>query len=105
MLDEFIKCFKEERYLYSQHARTEMEAEEFGEIKDQEVFEAVLRGKNIESYTEDKPYQSYLIYRRTAEARPIHIVCAYAEDINKVIIITGYQPRLDQWIDFERRIK
>lgn len=105
MLKKIIECFEKENYLYSQHARNEMEEEKYGEIKDQEVFEAVLSGKIIESYPEDKPYQSYLIYGRTAEARPIHIVCAYAEDINKVIIITVYQPRLDQWIDFERRIK
>jgi len=103
MLEAIIKCFGEERYLYSQHARAEMETEELGEIKDQEVFEAVLAGKIIESYPEDKPYSSCLIYGRTAEDRPIHIVCAYAEDMNQVIIITVYQPRLDQWIDFERR--
>jgi hypothetical protein len=103
MLEVIIKCFKEERYLYSQHARAEMEAEELGEIRDQEVFEAVLAGRIIESYPEDKPYPSCLIYGRTVEDRPIHIVCAYAEDVNSVIIITVYQPRLDQWIDFERR--
>jgi len=103
MLEKFIKCFEEERYLYSQHARDEMEEEEYGEIMEKEVFEAVLGGKIIESYPEDKPYSSCLIYGRTSEGRPIHIVCAYAEDINKVIIITVYQPRLDQWVDFERR--
>ena len=103
MLEAIIKCFKEERYLYSQHARAEMEAEEFGEIKDQEVFEAVLAGKIIETYPEDKPYSSCLIYGTTSDGRPLHIVCAYAEDVNRVIIITVYQPRSDQWIDFERR--
>jgi hypothetical protein len=103
MFEKIIKCFEEERYVYSQHARAEMEAEELGEIKDQEVFEAVLKGKMIEDYPEDKPYPSCLIYGTTSDERPLHMVCAYAEDMNKVIIITVYQPRLDQWIDFERR--
>jgi hypothetical protein len=105
MLKKIIECFETENYLYSQHAREEMEVEELGEIKDNEVFEAVLGGKIIESYPEGKPYSSCLIYGRTSEGRPIHIVCAYAEDVNKVIIITVYQPRSDQWIDFERRKK
>jgi len=79
--------------------------EELGEIKDNEVFEAVLSGKIIEGYAEDKPYPSCLIYGETSNKRPLHIVCAYAEDANKVIIATVYQPRSDQWIDFERRRK
>ena len=105
MIEKIINCFKLERYLYSQHAREEMEVEELGEITDNEVFEAVLNGKIIEDYPEDKPYPSCLIYGKTSDERPLHIVCAYAEDVNKVIIITVYQPRSDQWIDFERRKK
>jgi hypothetical protein len=104
MIGQIINCFKLERYLYPQHAREEMEVEELGEIKDNEVFEAVLNGKIIEDYP-DKPYPSCLIYGKTSDERPLHIVCAYAEDVNKVIIITVYQPRSDQWIDFERRKK
>ncbi len=103
MLEKIIKCFGEEKYLYSQHAREEMEVEELGEIKDNEIFEAVLNGKIIEGYPEDKPYPSCLIYEETSDERPLHMVCAYAEDGD--IIVTVYQPRPDQWIDFERRIK
>ena len=91
--------------MYSQHAREEMEVEELGEIKDNEVIEAVLNGKIIEDYPEDKPYPSCLIYGETSNKRPLHIVFAYAEDANKVIIVTVYQPRSDQWIGFERRRK
>jgi hypothetical protein len=103
MIEKIINCFKLERYLYSQHARKEMEVEELGEIKDNEVFEAVLNGKIIENYPEGKPYPSCLIYGKTSKGRPIHLVCAYAEDIDRVIIITAYQPDPDLWIDFERR--
>lgn len=80
-----------------------MEAEELGEISDQEVYEAVLNGKIIEDYPKDKPYPSCLIYGRTSERRPLHIVCAYAKDVNEVIIITVYQPHPDRWVEFERR--
>jgi Domain of unknown function (DUF4258) len=105
MIKKIISCLKLERYLYSQHAREEMEVEELGEIKDNEVFEALLNGKIIEGYPEDKPYPSCLIYGKTSDERPLHIVCAYAGDVNQAIIITVYQPRSDQWIDFERRKK
>ena len=80
-----------------------MEAEELGEISDQEIFEAVLNGKIIEDYPKDEPYPSGLIYGRTSERRPLHVVCAYAEDVNEVIIITVYQPHPDRWVEFERR--
>ena len=79
--------------------------EELGEIKDNEVFEAVLSGKIIEGYAEDKPYPSCLIYGEASNKRPLHIVCAYAADSNMAIIITVYQPNADMWIDFERRRK
>jgi len=103
MLEQIIKCIHAEKYLYSQHARYEMETEKFGEMKDGEAVEAILNGKIIEDYPEDIPYPSCLIYGRTSEGRPLHLVCAYAEDIDKVIIITAYQPEPDLWIDFERR--
>ncbi len=80
-----------------------METEEFGEIKEKEVAEAVLNGKIIETYPDDEPYPSCLIYGRTFENRPLHIVCAYSSESDIVIVITVYQPDPDRWIDFERR--
>lgn len=103
MLKEIQNCFKSEKVLYTNHAKDEMEKEGFGEIKEREVFEAVLNGKIIEAYAEDEPYPSCLIYGRTSENRPLHIVCAYTMDSNVAIIITAYQPNPDIWIDFERR--
>lgn len=91
MLNEIQNCFREEKVFYTKHARDEMEIEESGD------------SKIIETYPEDEPYPSCLIYGRTTENRPLHIVCAYATDEDKVIIITVYQPDLERWIDFERR--
>ena len=61
MLKKIQECFREDRIYYSRHARDEMEGEESGEIKDEEVFETVSAGKIIENYPEDEPYPSCLI--------------------------------------------
>jgi len=82
-----------------------MEGEESGVIKDEEVFETVSTGKIIETYPEDEPYPSCLIYGTTSKKRPLHVVCAYADDENLSIIITVYQPLPERWIDFTRRKK
>jgi len=103
MIMKIIECFKTNRVFYTKHARDEMESEEFGEIKDREVFEAISNGKIIEDYPDDEPYQSCLIYGRTSENRPLHIVCSYAIDEELAIIITVYEPDPSRWIDFERR--
>ncbi|MBW1940933.1 MAG: DUF4258 domain-containing protein, partial [Deltaproteobacteria bacterium] len=79
MLKKIQICFGIDQLYYSRHARDEMEAEELGEIKDEEVFEAVSAGKIIENYPEDEPYPSCLIYGRTSENRPLHIVCAHSD--------------------------
>jgi hypothetical protein len=81
----------------------EMESEESGEIREREVFEVALGGKIIEDYPEDEPYPSCLIYGRTSENRPLHVVCAFAKDEETAIIITTYEPDPRRWIDFERR--
>jgi hypothetical protein len=47
MLKKIQKCFRADRVYYSRHARDEMEGEESGEIKDEEVFEAVSTGRII----------------------------------------------------------
>jgi hypothetical protein len=96
-------CFESDKVFYSRHARCEMEEEELGEILDQEVCEAVLNGEVIESYPNDVPYPSCLIYGRTRRGRPIHAVCAYSEPDGLTIVITTYEPDPDKWIDLRRR--
>ena len=103
MLKEIRACFENEKVLYTKHARNEMEIEEFGEVVEKEVYEAVSNAKIIENYPEDEPYPSCLIYGRTTRNRPLHVVCAYSEDEDMTIIITAYQPDPEYWINFERR--
>ena len=103
MLKEIQDCFRLDKVLYSEHARHEMEVEKFGEIIEKEVYEAVVGGKIIESYEDDEPYPSCLIYGKTPPGRPLHIVCAYSKEESLAIIVTAYQPGPDKWIHFERR--
>ena len=99
------RCFERDRVLYSRHARREMRAEEFGAISDEEVNEAICAGEVIETYPEDSPYPSALIFGRTKAVRPLHIVCAYDRLDDRSVIVTVYQPDPDQWEDFRRRKK
>jgi len=41
MLETIQSCFKTDKVLFTKHARDEMETEEFGEIKEKEVYEAI----------------------------------------------------------------
>ena len=99
------KCFEFDSVLYTRHARSEMQKEEFGRIFEHEVFEAVNAGEVIEEYPEDKPYPSALILGRTIANRPLHIVCAYNKEEDLAVIITVYHPNFEQWIDYKRRKK
>lgn len=80
-----------------------MENEEFGRIFEKEVYEAVCSGEVIEEYLDDKPYPSVLIYGKTADNRPLHMVCAYDESENLAIVVTVYHPNPKLWIDYRRR--
>ena len=104
MLADLQRCFRENRVLYTQHARREMSNEPFGRILEQEVYEAVLAGEIIEDYAEDTPYPSCLVFGRPQAGRPIHAVCAHVQEEDRVIVITVYEPDPVRWIDFRRRI-
>jgi hypothetical protein len=96
-------CFDEDRVLYSGHARREMQEEEFGFIIDQEVYEAICRSEVIETYPDDTPYPSVLIFGMTDANRPLHVVCAYDKGDDRVVVVTVYQPDPDRWEDNRRR--
>lgn len=100
MLDKIRNCFHKDKVLYSKHAKSEMETEEFGVIMANEVHEAILTGKIINEYIDDEPYPSCLIFGRTKTNRPLHIVCAYSGEDNITIVITVYEPDPQKWIDY-----
>lgn len=91
------------RLIFTRHAKDEMLYEEFGEIHEEEIKEALRNGEIIEEYRDDKPYASYLVYGSTKEGRPLHVVCPPVREDERLVIITVYQPSPDLWIDFKRR--
>ena len=88
---------------YTNHAKFEMENEEFGNILDREIYESIKTGEVIEEYLTDKPYPSILIFGKTNAGRPLHIVCAYNKNEETAIVITVYHPDPNLWIDYNKR--
>lgn len=105
VLTKIASCFRQNIVYYTHHARIEMRNEESGIIKDEEIYESICNGEIVEKYLKDKPYPSFLIFGKTKNKRPLHIVCAYNDSEKIAIIITAYQPDAEKWIDFKRRRK
>jgi len=47
---------------------------------------------------------SKLIYGKSNQGKPLHVVCAYSDEDNMSIIVTVYQPNPDLWYEYRRRI-
>jgi len=60
-------------------------------------------GEVIEKYPHDRPFPSCLVYGRTMDGKPLHVVCAVPKHIDMLIIITVYIPSENEWIDFRER--
>lgn len=103
LLENIKKSISGSRYNISRHAKNEMSLKE-DNISEKELIEAMLCGEIIENYTDDKPFPSCLVFGRTGEDRPIHVVCAYLKDDDAAIIITTYEPDVIRWIDYRRRV-
>ena len=100
--EEILQCAADCRF--TDHARREMENEPFGAIQVDEVLRVLQAGEIIEQYPQDKPYPSCLVLGRTAEGRPLHIVCAPVSTERRLIVITVYQPDPARWdAEFKRR--
>ena len=89
---------------YTQHARQEMEQEEYGITLEYEVAEMVCDSEVLRIYADDRPYPSALIYGRTSSNRPLHIVCAWCAEEETVIVVTAYQPDSELWDAFRKRM-
>jgi hypothetical protein len=103
MLKKIQECFRLGRIIYTKHAKDEMETDEFGEIHIQDIDEAIMNGNIIETYPDDEPYPSCLVYGRTLQGRPLHVVCACDDESDLTIIVTAYGHDPDRWIEYERR--
>ena len=67
-----------------------------------ELEEAIITGELIENYPSDPRGSSCLILGYTQRNRPLHIVCGIMEV--ELLIITAYEPSLEEWeSDWKRR--
>ena len=66
------------------------------------VEETIKNGTVIEEYLDDKPYPSFLVlnFENGNPNKPIHIV--FAENSDKIIIITAYRPEESKWTNNSR---
>jgi hypothetical protein len=104
-LQKIQLCYRSDSVFFTRHALDEMKHEELGRIFEAEVSECIENGEIIKEYPDDTPYPSYLVFGRTGSSRPIHVVCAYNGDEDKIIIVTAYEPDPALWIEFKRRIQ
>jgi hypothetical protein len=84
---------------FTEHARLAMRGDN---IAVDDVISA-LAGKVIEKYPDDKPFPSCLVYGRTMDGRPLHVVCAMPKHVDMLIIVTVYIPTEKEWIEFRKR--
>jgi len=101
-IQKIITALQNDRVLITDHADEEAEADG---LKIDEVFFSVEHGNVIETYIEDKPYPSCLIYGLTFGGDPIHSVWAYNPKTQWVILITVYRPDPKRWINWRKRRK
>jgi hypothetical protein len=73
------------------------------EILDEDLFNSALHGEIIEDYLDDKPFPSCLVYGKAQKRRHIHSVWAYSAEHDIAIVITGYIPDPNRWMDYKTR--
>ena len=72
-------------------------------ISEEEVKDVVAMGETIETYPDDRPLPSRLILGWSGP-RPIHVVAADNVEAQEMIVITVYQPDVEEWEQgFKRR--
>ncbi len=72
-------------------------------IDEKEIKDILDSGETIEEYPDDIPFPSRLVLGWSGR-RPIHVVAADNEESREKIVITIYEPSLDQWdSEFKRR--
>lgn len=69
-----------------------------------DVHAVLENGEVVESYPEDDPYPSHLVFRRVGR-RPLHVVAAEDPESDRTFVITVYEPDGAQWDPtFTRRL-
>jgi Domain of unknown function (DUF4258) len=89
-----------ERVVFSGHAIQRMFERGIGRDA---ALAVVAHGETIAAYADDKPCPSKLLLGFVA-ARPLHVVVALNERMGACVVVTAYEPALEQWgADFRTR--
>jgi len=67
------------------------------------LFATVTGGEIIESYPDDFPLPSCLVFGKTEMEEPIHAVWAYNELTRRAILVTVYRPDPESWDNWRIR--
>lgn len=94
--------FQCKNFIFSNHALKAMIERN---IDADEILEVIRLGEIITSYSDDKPYPSFL-FLKFVNNYPIHVVVAHNSDDDTCIIITCYHPDVSLWDnDFKNKIR
>lgn len=99
-LENIIDAIRNNRIRITNHADEEAQADK---LSFDEIFFSVFQGEIIESYPDDKPYPSCLIYGDTFGNKPVHSVWAYNQENRWAVLITVYRPDPERWIAWKER--
>lgn len=73
-------------------------------ISREDILDILFSGEVIESYPDDSPYPSFLLFG-FVNFRPLHVVIAHAVSLKIIYIVTAYEPDSAKWEDNFRRRK
>ncbi|MFQ5456813.1 MAG: DUF4258 domain-containing protein [Nitrospirota bacterium] len=90
----------ENRVRITDHADEEAKADE---LTFTEIYFSVIHGEIIETYPDDRPYPSCLVFGYSFIGEPIHSVWAYNVENEWTVLITVYRPDPDMWIEWKKR--
>lgn len=91
-IDDIKRLCKSDTLVWKHHALKRLQQRK---ILQSEVEECICNGEIIETYTEDTPFPSCLVFGITLNGRYLHTVCSIGD--GNLYIITAYQPDTDKW--------
>jgi hypothetical protein len=98
-IDILKQKLRNNQFRLSQHAEVEKQHDK---ITYREIDEAFGKIELIEDYPNDPRGHSCLLLGFSLEGEPLHFVCGDL-DKERILLITMYRPKLEEWIDFRKR--
>ncbi len=100
-LGELRKLCGTDSEIITKHCQVRLEKRQ---ILISDVEYAIMNGEIIESYPEDFPFPSCLIFCVVRDEKPLHVVCSVGDGF--LYLITAYYPTLDKFeSDYKTRRK